>query len=409
MVDRMFPLHLALSNDAPDAVILAILAAYPEAAREEVLVNVYGLFLEHARSLHFAVTHARSLEVITAIVEAYPRAVCDLVKTNNGSMRRAVCIARENHAPEEMIAAVDPVAVMPQFLLTANLENDPDLLTKVQQPLKSLEKSAAITAAREMTQAAFLRSCLHDFIQGVRTTIKSIVEPDACGNLHLHTVLFQRAPAKTVLEVLDFNRNAAKEYTNDNRLALHIALENDAGATTIRALLEAFPAAASVGLPNNACGYGLTYSLTNDCWIELDRGIEKRCSRRRPYAVRDDLPDQLPFYWALQHRANADVLAALAEFHPVDTVASRVDATSTCRRHCGAHVRVSRIRLCHRQRRFNTLTQGSRGCASWCRRCRGTQVPSCRWCPRSERKHGPPPRDAEPFGSPISRANTDVQ
>jgi hypothetical protein len=114
-----------------------------------------------------------------------------------------------------------------------------------------------------------------------------------------------------------YTRYAGNRYAGNGRITLHIALEYDAAPGTIRALLKAYPHAASeviAGTPHDR-------APQKDTWLHNGAGTNgytngKTCmSKSRPYAAPGD-PDLLPLHWALRHRAHADVIAALVEMHP---------------------------------------------------------------------------------------------
>eukprot|EP00908_Phaeocystis_cordata_P015774 Transcript_26949.p5 GENE.Transcript_26949~~Transcript_26949.p5 ORF type:complete len:111 (-),score=19.70 Transcript_26949:32-364(-) len=86
------PLQFALEHEASEAVVLALLAAHPDSAKEKWLSKL---------PLHLAFKHRASEAVVRALLAAYPLAV---LKSSNGKM--PLELALETGATRELLASL---------------------------------------------------------------------------------------------------------------------------------------------------------------------------------------------------------------------------------------------------------------------------------------------------------------
>ena len=208
-----FALHVGLENNAPADALLAILAAYPEAAREVISRRSKQL------PLHLAMKHNAHVSVIAAILQAHPRAA--ITQDDYGQL--PVNIGRSSNATKEALAVVKVSAVIPELLISGDVDESLNLPV-LRQAFQIDDLSSAPTPDELSSMLQHIRVMVQkmerdvDFQNGVDLLEKSITDitssffdADHCGNLRLHNALFQKSSASEVDAILAVNPKAASE------------------------------------------------------------------------------------------------------------------------------------------------------------------------------------------------------
>eukprot|EP00985_Skeletonema_marinoi_P010383 scaffold4880_cov80-Skeletonema_marinoi.AAC.1 len=272
--DGRLPLASSLQMGGTDDEVLALLAAYPQAAGDkqvdssgsdnpdaesETLQKGDPLLLLSGNKpakvapplpLHYAIMEMRSQKVLKALLDAYPDAAKE--KMNDGRLPIEVCA--KNKASEDLMLALykaDPKSrvegLMPLGMVLTNGSSD-DVVLAV---LQAYPEAASATFSTKCDvfilplHIAHEDECSDKVKKALRDAYPGADEENPFENtLRLHKLLEDTEPDEDVLELIKNYPDAVGKRGRDGRRPLHIALMHKASQDVTSELFYAYPQAA---------------------------------------------------------------------------------------------------------------------------------------------------------------------
>ena len=239
------PLHFALEKQTPEAVTLALLAAWPDAAKVK---NNYG-----DTPLYLALANNAPEAVVMALIEAWP----DVVKEKDEFGRTPLIYALQNNAPDAVVMALFeawPGAVKEKGEFGS---------TPLIYALQCRAPEAVVVALFEAWPDAakernkYGDTPLHIALKNdaPEAVVMALIEawPDAVkekggagdydGNTPLHLAAQFKAPEAVAMALMEAWPDAAKEKNNIGYTPLHLAAQCHASDAVVRALVASFQGA----------------------------------------------------------------------------------------------------------------------------------------------------------------------
>ena len=272
--DGRLPLASSLQMGGTDDEVLALLAAYPQAAGDKqvdlsgsdnpdaesetlqkgdpllLLLNNKPAKVAPPLPLHYAIMDMRSQKVLKALLNAYPDAAKE--KMNDGRLPIEVCA--KNKASEDLMLALykaDPKSrvegLMPLGMVLTNGSSD-DVVLAV---LQAYPEAASATFSTKCDvfilplHIAHEDECSDKVKKALRDAYPGADEENPFENtLRLHKLLEDTEPDEDVLELIKNYPDAVGKRGRDGRRPLHIALVHKASQDVITTLFHKYPQAA---------------------------------------------------------------------------------------------------------------------------------------------------------------------
>eukprot|EP00577_Skeletonema_sp_RCC1716_P003979 CAMPEP_0113435840 /NCGR_PEP_ID=MMETSP0013_2-20120614/36498_1 /TAXON_ID=2843 ORGANISM="Skeletonema costatum, Strain 1716" /NCGR_SAMPLE_ID=MMETSP0013_2 /ASSEMBLY_ACC=CAM_ASM_000158 /LENGTH=1647 /DNA_ID=CAMNT_0000326257 /DNA_START=200 /DNA_END=5140 /DNA_ORIENTATION=+ /assembly_acc=CAM_ASM_000158 len=272
--DGRLPLASSLQMGGTDDEVLALLAAYPQAAGDKqvdssgsdnpdaesetlqkgdpllLLLNNKPAKVAPPLPLHYAIMEMRSQKVLKALLDAYPDAAKE--KMNDGRLPIEVCA--KNKASEDLMLALykaDPKSrvegLMPLGMVLTNGSSD-DVVLAV---LQAYPEAASATFSTKCDvfilplHIAHEDECSDKVKKALRDAYPGADEENPFENtLRLHKLLEDTEPDEDVLELIKNYPDAVGKRGRDGRRPLHIALMHKASQDVTSELFYAYPQAA---------------------------------------------------------------------------------------------------------------------------------------------------------------------
>jgi len=288
------PLHWAVWNKSNVAVILELLKAYPEAARKKDRDGCLPLHV--ALGKRFSIVSSdleiflqkdfkTNTAVISELLKAYPEAAREKDRDGRLPLHDAAIYNSNAEVISELLKAYPEAA-------TAAREKDRDGCL----PLHD--------AASYNSNAAVISELLKAYPEAVR-------EKKEDGRLPLHYAAKKNSHAAVILELLKAYPEAVREKDRDGRLPLHYAAENNSNAAVISELLKAYPEAVR---EKKEDGRLLLHDAAR---YNSNAAVISELLKAYPEAVREkDRDGCLPLHYAARYNSNAAVISELLKAYP---------------------------------------------------------------------------------------------
>ena len=235
------PLHCALRYNAPDVVVMAILAAWPDALKE-----MGGTYSQ--TPLHYALRYTAQGAVVMALFAAWPDALT--AKDSNGIT--PLHCAMYYNAPEALVVAL--LAAWPDA--EKGKESSGDTLHyalefKAPEAVVTALLAAWPDAVKAKTgddetplHLALLRKAPAAVVTALFAAWPgAIKEKTNVGSTPLHLAMQYNAPEAVAMALFAAWPNAVKEKNNAGEIPLHDAAKHHASDALVRALIASFPGA----------------------------------------------------------------------------------------------------------------------------------------------------------------------
>ena len=197
--EENMPLHCALVNNAPEAVVRVLFEAHPGAARVK---NKFGKY-----PLHYAAEHGTTEAVVRMLLDEYPQAA----RKRNEAKYTPLHYATKNDAPEAVIRML-----VEAYPAGASQKNE-DGYT----PLKFAVERRAST------------SLLSFLLAGGQ-------EYDS-GNTPLHTACKNSASEDVIEFLLESYPDSVRQLNEDSETPLHVAIFRGASDAVVNMLFDVYP------------------------------------------------------------------------------------------------------------------------------------------------------------------------
>ena len=261
--DGNTPLHVAARYSSSVAVVQALLAAYPEAARAKDKIG--------NMPLHAAAWYSSSVSVVQALLAAYPEAA----KAMNYNGSTPLHVAARNSSSEAVVQAL--LAAYPEAAMATN--NDgltplhaaarnsssvsvvQALLVAYREAVKATDKdgetpadyaakyneNAAVKAFFASGEAFFASLLDNDTYKRPDAEVLPLITPamaranNALGKTPLHRAAKYSSSEAVVQVLLAAYPEAVKATDKLGRMPLHVAARYSSSVSVVQALLEAYP------------------------------------------------------------------------------------------------------------------------------------------------------------------------
>eukprot|EP00984_Skeletonema_dohrnii_P005207 scaffold1824_cov104-Skeletonema_dohrnii-CCMP3373.AAC.7 len=296
--EKYLPLHTALMYHASVEVVMLLIDAYPEAAKED-------------NALHLAIQRDRSksenlLSVVKALLDIYPEGAKK--RGDNGRLPLTSSLIYEYGRRDDEVLAI--LAAYPQAAEDKQVD---------------LSDSAESETLQEGDQLLLLNNkpakvALHDAIMEMRShqVLKALLDayPDAAkkknpqtGNLPLHDALGRAE--EVILLLLNAYPQAAKEKMKDGRLPIEVCAKNKASKDLMLALYKANPKSRVEGLL--FLGIVLTDGLSDDVVLAVLQAYPE--AAKETFSTKSDVCI-LPLHIAHEEKRSEEVKKALLDAYP---------------------------------------------------------------------------------------------
>lgn len=241
-------LHLSLKRKAPEAVVLALLGAWPGAVKE---TGKYGYC-----SLHYALKNKDTPEsVLFALIKACPSAVNVKDKYGRTSLHTAV---KTTDTPEGVLYTPEGVLLsLIAACADAVMQKDKDGNSLLHIALENKNSDAVVHAIRTTWQEAVkektkcgdtplhtaIKSCASEAVISdlVIAWSDAVQEQNASGNTPLHHAIMFQVPDAIALMLVAACREAVEKNNAYGKTPLDVALEKNASEVVKAALIAAAP------------------------------------------------------------------------------------------------------------------------------------------------------------------------
>ena len=257
------PLHLALKKGVPQAVAMALVAAWPDAAK--------GKTNRGDTPLHFALVYKASEAVAVAVVAAWPDAVKEkgtngntplhFVLEKNSSVESIAgrrVLVEEYNTPEAVVMAM--IAACPDAARGTNSDGETPLHAALVALAYKKWSEAVVMALFAAWPDAVKEKKKNDSETPLYLALRNKAPeavvmamiaafPDAAkgkssdGDTLLDYALVYQAPEAVVMALFAACPNAVKRKSRGGYYPLHYAAEYHASDAVVRALIAAFPGA----------------------------------------------------------------------------------------------------------------------------------------------------------------------